>query len=100
MNDFICCINIDKPKLIFIAETWWNVTSIPYIDGYSLFRRDRASKGGGVAIYVSNDISSSEVINSDLSNKNEHIWCEIKIQNEKILLECICRSFFMIPVNQ
>jgi hypothetical protein len=61
MADFTCCINFDKLDLIFIAETWCNDTSIPYLDSYCLFRRDRGSKGGGVAIYISNKITSSEV---------------------------------------
>lgn len=47
MAEFTCCINIDKPDIIFIAETWWNDTSIPYLDGYCLFRRDRGSKEVG-----------------------------------------------------
>jgi hypothetical protein len=29
MADFTCWINIDKPDILFIAETWWNGTSIP-----------------------------------------------------------------------
>jgi hypothetical protein len=89
MAEFTCCINTDKPDLIFIAETWWNDTSVPYLKDYCLFRKDSGTKGGGVAIYVSNKISATEVINPQLSNIKEQIWCEIEVQNEKFPLRVL-----------
>jgi hypothetical protein len=61
------------------------------LDGYCLFRRDRGSKRGGVAIYISNKIATSEVNNPLLSDKKEQIWCEIEVNNEKFLLGCLYR---------
>lgn len=43
------------PDILVISETWLN-KSVPdstiQINGYNLFRSDRPSKGGGVAIYI------------------------------------------------
>jgi hypothetical protein len=46
-------IEIRKPRVIMICETWWTEASTTNIKGYSLFRKDRTGKrGGGVCIYV------------------------------------------------
>ena len=47
------------------------------MEGYSLFRHDRdnTKRGGGVTICVSNNITSAEVWDSELTNKTEQIWC-------------------------
>ena len=56
-----------KPKLIAITETWAKPEmrdgkSIFSLPGYSLLRDDRhAKRGGGVMIYISSEISSSQV---------------------------------------
>ena len=47
--------------LITLSETWahQNITDAELeIPGYTLFRRDRGSKGGGLAIYKRNDLSA------------------------------------------
>jgi hypothetical protein len=65
MSEFRCRLVEEKPYLIFITETWWNETSTPFIEIYSLYRRDReTTKGGG--IYVSNKITSAEVVGAEL----------------------------------
>ncbi len=59
ISEFRCRIVDDKQCLIFITEIWWNETSTPFIEGYSLYRRDReTTKEGGVAIHVSNKFIS------------------------------------------
>ena len=65
MSEFLCRIVDDKPHLIFITETWWKETSTHFIEGYSLYRRNtETTKGSGVAIYVSNKITSAEVVDN------------------------------------
>ena len=55
----------NKPNVITISETWLN-SSIPdsavQIDDYVLYRADRGSRGGGVATYVSSNLTS-ELVN-------------------------------------
>ena len=102
MNEFLNCINVDKPNLIFITETWWTELSLPCIEGYSLFRRDRTNgkRGGGVAIYVSEHITSAEVLDEALINKTEQIWCTIKVDNVSILLGCIYRPNMLDDIDE
>jgi hypothetical protein len=49
--------------IAIIAETWFSALHTDHlvkIDGYNLFRKDRVGKkGGGVAIYVRDDINSA-----------------------------------------
>lgn len=48
-------VESSNPDVLVITETWLR-NSIPYPDlylsGYNLFRQDRSSKGGGVAIFT------------------------------------------------
>ena len=44
--------------VIMLTETWFTNSSIVNITNFSIFRKDRDSKGGGVCIYVSNHLKS------------------------------------------
>lgn len=62
------------------------------IEGYNLNRSDRDSRGGGVAIYIKSNITSTEVNIPQLIKKEiEQIWRVIKYGDESILLGCIYR---------
>ena len=50
-----------NPHIIFITETWFTERSAPYFSNYDLFRRDRIDYHGGVAIFIRNDLPSSEI---------------------------------------
>jgi hypothetical protein len=75
-----------------VTETWFNDKSITNIPHFNLYRKDRGSTGGGVAIYVSNNLDSNEVTNKLFENREvEQIWCSIKFENDSLLLGCIYR---------
>ena len=59
--------------------------SIPRIDGFSIVRRDRTRHGGGVAIYVSNDIhfTGRQHIESEAL---ENVWIELKYNRRSLIL--------------
>ena len=61
------------------------------ISGYSLVRNDRNRHGGGVAIYISNNIHFN--VRDDLNvTSKEVIWLSIKINHQKpFLLACLYR---------
>ena len=103
MPEFLATIAVDKPKLIFVTETWWCDSSIPNIDINTLYRKDRLNfRGGGVAIYVENTLKSSQVSDDILLQPNEQVWCEISHGSEKILLGCLYRPHMhdrIDPVN-
>lgn len=54
-----------KPNIITLSETWLN-SNIPdteiNLPNYTLYRSDRSSRGGGVAIYVSSEFISELTI--------------------------------------
>ena len=55
---------------ITLSETWLNeqiLDSEISIEGYKVFRLDRANKGGGIAVYAKNELS--EVFRLDRANK-------------------------------
>ena len=101
MPELRASIEIDRPKLIFITETWWNQSSVPNLESYTLYRNDRmTSRGGGVAIYVDNSIKSSETAEPSLLNAKEQVWCVITAGSESILLGCIYRPHTNDPIEE
>ena len=87
----------EEPHVMCITETWFDEYSSAHIDNYKLFRRDRGSRGGGVAIYVRLDIETIELSDNELLNQFsdldvEQIWQILRIGRQKILVGCIYRS--------
>ena len=83
-------------KLFSITETWFTEISIVMLDNYTLFRLDRKGHGGGVAIYIHNDLNGSEITDVHLSKKiptkdSEQLWIKVNTGKEQILLACIYR---------
>ena len=74
--------------LLTLSETWLHkdITDAELqIAGYQLFRRDRGAKGGGLAVYVRNDVSV--VRRTDLENVSvEGLWLEVLIPKSRSLL--------------
>ena len=67
----------EMPKLdfIFITETWFSDTSLCTIPYFTLFRKDRETHAGGVAVYVLQGIVISEATHLELSAlRAEHLW--------------------------
>jgi Reverse transcriptase (RNA-dependent DNA polymerase)/Endonuclease-reverse transcriptase len=81
------------PHLLFITETWFNDESLTKLSNYSLFKRDRQGKaGGGVALYVKNNLKAVEITCRPFSNQScEQIWCELIGPSEKVIVGCIYR---------
>ena len=74
-----------------VSETWFTGNhddQFAHIGGYSLFRKDRVKrKGGGVAIYVRNDIDSSLISLCNTHNiLIEIVWVKC----------CVNQCFFKI----
>ena len=67
---------------------------MPNLDGYYFFRQDRneAGTGGGVCIYVHEDVLATAVDIPNLTSRDiEQIWCVVHRGSDKILLGCIYR---------
>ena len=85
----IICDNID---ILLVSETKLD-SSFPHaqfqIDGYSKpYRLDRNGKGGGMMLYVRNDIPSKCLSKSVTINNKEYLIIEINLRKRKWLLIC------------
>lgn len=86
--------NESKCDLIFVTETWFNDKSVTKISGYDCYFRNRVKKrGGGVCIYVKDDLVSNELENDQVlcDKLVEQIWVELRFDKENVLLGCIYR---------
>ena len=79
--------------LVGITETWLTeeiLTSEVNMEGFTLLRKDRKDlvkkRGGGVAIYVKNDIKIVERDDLNMPLFPESIWCELISKGDKTLL--------------
>jgi hypothetical protein len=86
----------NAPHVNGISETWFNEKSLSTLNGYTLYRRDReAVRGGGVALYINNSITSSECHDfTSLSVNSEQVWCVVNINKDSILIGCIYKPPF------
>jgi hypothetical protein len=85
-----------KPNIILLTETWFTCESLCRIDGYNVYRKDRAGHGGGVAIYVSERLVSNEISDQSLlkqlsKEEIEQTWCIIQLSRTNVLIGCIYR---------
>lgn len=86
--------------IICVSETWFNSSitdSIISVEGYNVYRNDRSSLGGGVALYVKNNLPCKVIFKSEQNEKIESIFVELVINTRKILLGCAYRPNCHIP---
>jgi hypothetical protein len=86
-----------KADVLCITETWLHDKILDVdvsIDGFSLLRKDRIDKhGGGVAIYIRENIIYKVRQDITSSNATEMVWAEIITASSRpnILVSCIYR---------
>ena len=78
--------------MIALSETWLNDTVTDQevrVEGYSVIRKDRDRQGGGVCLYINEDLAFSE--RRDLENDNiEAVWADIILPKTKPILVGSC----------
>lgn len=74
--------NID---VALIAETYLNSSTICLLNGFTVYRNDRSTHGGGVAILVRKGISHT-LLNSSSTNALENISINLTINNRDIVI--------------
>jgi hypothetical protein len=83
MDGFKALCDIKKPDIVGITETWFKPDSLPEVNGFNLYRKDRGDgrRGGGVVIYINNQFSSYELSNDPIFNtsKLEQIWAILNV---------------------
>ena len=96
---FICKSLDSKIHLLTFSETWFDgeiSDSEINIPGYTVFRMDRESKDGGVAVYARNDISV--IRRTDLEIEGvEGLWLELILPKSRDFLSVL---FIDPPIPQ
>lgn len=70
----------EKYDVITVSETWLNpgiLDEIIDLKGYRLYRRDRTTRGGGVAVYVRSNHKSHLIQLPEVRN-SEQVWVSVK----------------------
>ncbi len=82
--------------VVLVTETWFNALSISQLNNYKLFCKNRETiRGGGVANYVRRDLMCFDVSDAALcETRSEQVWCNIKVNDESIIVGCIYRPPF------
>lgn len=74
-----------------ISETWLNPeidSDLFKIEGYTFLRKDRGTRGGGVGLFIKNEIKYSIL---QTNNEIEQLWVSVKISNVMYLVGVIYR---------
>lgn len=107
MDEFRLIFENSTVDIICVSETWFHKNtpdSLVRLDGYKIFRNDRDSHAGGVAIYIKNHVAGilkckSRVLMVD-ENENdgvvrrnlvEYIFVEVSSLGDKMLVGCVYR---------
>ena len=81
-----------RASIIAISETWIDNTvanSEIELEGFNVIRNDRSRNGGGVCLYIKNDIAFN--VRLDLCNDQiESIWAEILLPKTKPIVIGAC----------
>jgi hypothetical protein len=88
--------NID---ILGITDTWLveNITDNEIsFNGFSIFRCDRndpvKERGGGVILYIKNELNPCQIPDISVSSFQESIWCSIKFMNNNINIGVVYRA--------
>ena len=92
-------MNKVKPDIVFLTESKLKEqlnSEVFDVDEYVIYRKDREiqeAPGGGVVLMIKSNLVSSDNNVSYLNNHayREAAWCEIMLNNKKILIGVIYR---------
>ena len=94
-NELNIMVDDIKPHIIGITESWAH-NDITYtelgLEGYVMFRKDRiGKKGGGVLLYIKENIPAYEVQLSEEADCNEAIWCKLVTGHTTVTIGVVYR---------
>nr|CAH7738136.1 unnamed protein product [Callosobruchus chinensis] len=79
--DFSYFLESQDLDIVGVSETWLNSdvpTNLLNVKNYTFLRKDRVGRGGGVGMYISNNLEFSVVL-SESSFTLEELWVEVKL---------------------
>nr|CAH7762473.1 unnamed protein product [Callosobruchus chinensis] len=81
--DFSYFLESQDLDIVGVSETWLNSdvpTNLLNVKNYTFLRKDRVGRGGGVGMYISNNLEFSVVL-SESSFTLEELWVEVKLES-------------------
>ena len=81
------------PDVLAISESWLKKSIANpdiFIPGYNIFRQDRATKGGGVALYVKDHLQCVVSLSKSVPKLFELLVIKIKLSNNFSLSVAVC----------
>ena len=85
---FLASQIINNVDVLLLSET--KLDDFFLLDGFSKpYRLDQGSNGGGILLFVKDDISSPLLTDLRLPDNVEYLFTEINIRNKKWLLRCL-----------
>jgi len=79
--------------IISVAETWATVDSELLIERFSMYRVDHiVTRGGGVVLYIKENLRSSIDNKLMLENSEDSVWCSVKTNDKRLLIGVCYRS--------
>jgi hypothetical protein len=84
-------LNSTNPDIVGVCESWLHpdvLDSEIAVNGYSVFRKDRAGrKGGGCLLYIKDCFTAREITLCKEQEFTESVWCTVCSENGEETLE-------------
>jgi len=94
LADFHLFVSHKIPAVTAVTETWLNdqyTDTFVCPPRYTVFRKDRSSRGGGVAMFVRNNTYAEQVLINCVNNNHEVICVDLTLNSHKIRLSTCYR---------
>ena len=91
IDEFECVVTEEEPDIIGLTETW--MKEAYSIKGYHpVIRhdRDRDQKGGGVMLFIHENLQVTECMELNGAGFEESVWCIIHLSSTEKLLVGVC----------
>ncbi|XP_075167477.1 uncharacterized protein LOC142239569 [Haematobia irritans] len=102
IDEFRWTFEHSQVDVICLSETWFNTSitnAFVSVKGYKLYRADRKSHGGGVAIYVKDGINAKVISCTGETDQIEHIFLDISTKECNIFMGTVYRPNSMIKTD-
>lgn len=93
-DEFRVTFENSSVDVICVSETWLvkgTPDSLVNLNGYRIFRADRDTRAGGVAIYVKDSIKCNFKCKFSTGEKVEYLFVEVISEGAKMLIGCVYR---------
>jgi len=89
-------VTLHDYDIISVAETWATAEikdSELLIEGFSMYRVDcNVTRGGGVVLYIKENLRSSTDNKLMLENFEDSVWCSVKTNDKRLFIAVCYRS--------